>query len=179
GEVGAVVITPLHNFAIPLLRYSIGDFAKVGRCSCGRTLPVLRRIMGRTRSMVRLPNGDEFYASFQDLLTSFDMIRQFQILRNASEVLEMKLVETLRLTDVEAGQLTKFRNNVSAIPLPSLSATTTKYHAAPAESSRIIKTRPSPGPSAPRRHQPSGQTHKIIGIETATMRISSGNPMRQ
>ena len=29
GEVGAVVITPLHNFAMPLLRYSIGDFAEV------------------------------------------------------------------------------------------------------------------------------------------------------
>jgi len=37
--------------------------------------------MGRTRSMVRLPNGDEFYASFQDLLTGIDMIRQFQIVR--------------------------------------------------------------------------------------------------
>ena len=107
GEVGAVVITPLHNFAMPLLRYSIGDFAEVGRCSCGRTLPVLRRIMGCTRSMVRLPNGDEFYASFQDLLTGFDMIRQFQILRSASEALEMKLVATRRLTDAEAGQLTK------------------------------------------------------------------------
>ena len=27
--------------------------------------------------------------------------------------------------------------------------------------------------------QPSGQTHRIMGIETATMRISSGRPMRQ
>lgn len=106
GEVGEVVITPLHNFAMPLLRYAIGDFAEVGSCSCGRTLPVLRRIIGRTRSMVRLPNGDEFYASFQDLLTGFDMIRQFQVVRRASEALEMKLVATRKLTDAEAKKLT-------------------------------------------------------------------------
>ena len=107
GDVGEVVITPLHNFAMPLLRYAIGDFTEVGSCSCGRTLPVLRRIMGRTRSMVRLPNGDEFYASFQDLLTGFDMIRQFQVVRRSSEALEMKLVVTRELTDPETEQLTK------------------------------------------------------------------------
>ena len=57
--------------------------------------------------MVRLPNGDEFYASFQDLLTGFDMIRQFQVVRRSSEALEMKLVVTRELTDPETEQLTK------------------------------------------------------------------------
>jgi len=107
GEVGEVVITPLHNWAMPLLRYSIGDFAEVGTCDCGRTLPVLKRIMGRTRSMVRLPNGDEFYASFQDLLTGFDIIRQFQVVRRSEEALEMKLVAPRELTADEAARLTE------------------------------------------------------------------------
>ena len=45
GEVGRVVITDLHNFASPLIRYDIGDYAEVGgRCSCGRALPTLKRI---------------------------------------------------------------------------------------------------------------------------------------
>lgn len=107
GEVGEVVITPLHNLLMPLLRYAIGDYAEVGHCDCGRTLPVLSRIMGRTRSMVRLPNGDEFYVSFQDLLTGYDMIRQFQVVRRGPEALEMKLIVTRELDDAEAGQLTK------------------------------------------------------------------------
>ena len=39
GEVGRVVVTPLHNFAMPLLRYEIGDFAECGApCACGRGL---------------------------------------------------------------------------------------------------------------------------------------------
>ncbi|MBR46059.1 MAG: hypothetical protein CMM31_06210 [Rhodospirillaceae bacterium] len=105
GETGEVVIMPLRNWAMPLLRYAIGDFAEVGECSCGHGLPALRRIMGRTRSMVRLPNGDEFYASFQDLLTGFDMIRQFQVVRREAEALEMKLVAPRELAAEEAARL--------------------------------------------------------------------------
>ena len=53
GEVGRVVVTALHNFAMPLLRYDIGDFAEVGEaCPTGRGLPVLTRILGRERNML-------------------------------------------------------------------------------------------------------------------------------
>jgi phenylacetate-CoA ligase len=49
GEVGRVVATPLNNFAMPLLRYDVGDTAEVGApCPCGRGLPVLTRIIDRT-----------------------------------------------------------------------------------------------------------------------------------
>jgi phenylacetate-CoA ligase len=48
GMVGRVVVTTLQNFAMPLVRYDIGDLAEVGDpCPCGRGLPVLRRIAGR------------------------------------------------------------------------------------------------------------------------------------
>ncbi|HUQ64181.1 MAG TPA: AMP-binding protein [Acidimicrobiales bacterium] len=48
GEVGRVVVSTLHNFAMPLLRYEVGDLAEVGdRCPCGRKLPVLTRLAGR------------------------------------------------------------------------------------------------------------------------------------
>lgn len=58
GDIGRVVVTPLHNFAFPLLRYEVGDYAEVGEpCPCGRGLPVIRRILGRQRNMLRLPDG--------------------------------------------------------------------------------------------------------------------------
>lgn len=48
GEVGRVVVSTLHNYAMPLFRYDLGDLAEVGPpCECGRTLPVLNRIVGR------------------------------------------------------------------------------------------------------------------------------------
>ncbi len=59
GETGRVVATDLHNFALPLVRYEVGDYAEVGAaCPCGRGLPVLSRIMGRQRNMLTLPSGD-------------------------------------------------------------------------------------------------------------------------
>ncbi len=58
GETGRVVVTPLHGFAMPLLRYDIGDEAEWGGpCACGRGLPVLTRIVGRTGDALTLPDG--------------------------------------------------------------------------------------------------------------------------
>ena len=49
GEEGEVVVTPLLNFAMPLIRYAVGDRAVVGEpCACGRGLPTLKTV-GRSR----------------------------------------------------------------------------------------------------------------------------------
>lgn len=65
GQTGRVVLTTLHNFAMPLIRYDIGDYAEAGEpCDCGRGLPVLKRIVGRVRNMVTLPDGQQHWASF-------------------------------------------------------------------------------------------------------------------
>jgi phenylacetate-CoA ligase len=48
GEAGRVLVTSLHNFATPLIRYELGDLAEVGApCACGRGLPVIARVLGR------------------------------------------------------------------------------------------------------------------------------------
>lgn len=58
GGTGRVVITPLFGSAQPLIRYDHGDLAVVGgQCTCGRTLPVLERIAGRTTHLFRFPGG--------------------------------------------------------------------------------------------------------------------------
>jgi phenylacetate-CoA ligase len=58
GAVGRVVVSTLNNFAMPLLRYEVGDYAEGGPpCPCGRGLPTLARILGRRRNMLVLPDG--------------------------------------------------------------------------------------------------------------------------
>lgn len=48
GQPGRLVVTPLHNFAMPLLRYDTGLQAALGQpCPCGRTLPVLENLSWR------------------------------------------------------------------------------------------------------------------------------------
>ena len=56
GQIGQVLITTLHNYATPLIRYEVGDMAEFGEpCPCGRGLPVIRKIHGRKRNRLRLP----------------------------------------------------------------------------------------------------------------------------
>jgi phenylacetate-CoA ligase len=49
GEMGAILVTDLLNYAMPLVRYRIGDLGAwaVGECPCGRGLPRLERVAGR------------------------------------------------------------------------------------------------------------------------------------
>jgi len=65
GQVGRLVITPLFNYATPLLRYDIGDLAERGAaCSCGRCFAVLNRVVGRIRNIFRTRDGRTFWPSF-------------------------------------------------------------------------------------------------------------------
>jgi phenylacetate-CoA ligase len=58
GEIGEVVVTPLYNYATPLLRYRSGDFVEVGpQCRCGRCLPTISRVVGRREHMFLFPDG--------------------------------------------------------------------------------------------------------------------------
>jgi phenylacetate-CoA ligase len=77
GSMGRVVITDLHNFAMPLIRYDVGDLAVVGStCSCGRGLLVLEKILGRTRSLFVLPSGDKYMPLYSDALFELKKISQ-------------------------------------------------------------------------------------------------------
>ena len=94
GQTGRVVVTPLVNFAMPLLRYEIGDFATVGGPSpCGRGLPVLERILGRVRNMLVMPNGQRIWPAFGTKnLMKVAPIRQFQFVQQDRHTVEARLV---------------------------------------------------------------------------------------
>jgi phenylacetate-CoA ligase len=108
GDVGQVVTTPLHSFAMPLIRYAIGDYAELDEpCSCGRTLPVLRRILGRVRNMLVLPDGRRRFPYLQSPFTVFSQIaaiENFQVVQLSHEDIEVRLVTRRPLTaEEEAG----------------------------------------------------------------------------
>jgi len=103
GEIGRVVVTSLHNFAMPLLRYEIGDEAVFGEsCACGRGLPVLTRIVGRTLDYVTLPSGvrrrvDTGHAT----MSRIPAIREFQLIQRDLDRIEVLLVLGRPLDDAE------------------------------------------------------------------------------
>jgi len=103
GETGQVVLTALHNFAMPLLRYAIDDMAQVGeRCACGRTLPVLARIPGRARSMLVLAGGERRFPFYgHGALMRVSAIVQHQVVQKALDRVEVRLVVSRPLTGEE------------------------------------------------------------------------------
>jgi phenylacetate-CoA ligase len=95
GETGRVVVTPLYNYAMPLIRYELGDFAVAGSASpaCERKLPTLRRIMGRYRNLFRFRDGTRVWpVATAFFLNEFMALRQFQIVQTDFDRIEIRYV---------------------------------------------------------------------------------------
>jgi len=118
GETGRIVVTPLHAYAMPLLRYDIGDYAEVGApCSCGRGLPVLRRVIGRTRNLFRLPSGERFSAYFKrQVFTRIAPIRQHQFVQTGPDTIQARLVVARPITRKEEKALLKVLHDALGHP---------------------------------------------------------------
>lgn len=102
GETGRVVVTSLHNLATPLLRYEIGDLAEVGGpCKCGRGLPVLARVLGRVRNLVRTPDGRRYWPVSLGRIRSVGPIVQAQFVQTALDTVELRVVCSRALSPAE------------------------------------------------------------------------------
>ena len=117
GEVGRVVLTPLHNFAAPLVRYEIGDYAEVGKpCPCGRGLAVLSRIVGRERDLIVLPDGDRFFPELQRGLPDVAAVRQYQLVQKDLDTMQFKYVVDQSLNAADRNALTAYLRHCLRYP---------------------------------------------------------------
>jgi phenylacetate-CoA ligase len=102
GQIGAVVLTALHSFAMPLIRYAIGDYAEVGEdCPCGRRLPVLKRIWGRRRNQVTLPDGRCAWPDVGALWDAIPDVDQIQLLQRDADHVEVRFARRDPLSPAE------------------------------------------------------------------------------
>jgi phenylacetate-CoA ligase len=70
-KLSRLLITHLHSYASPIIRYDIGDFGSLtDGCACGHSGPTIRNIYGRGKHFLRHPNGTvvPFYLSTRALL---------------------------------------------------------------------------------------------------------------
>lgn len=118
GEIGKVVITSLHNFAMPLIRYSIGDYAEVGEpCPCGRGLPVLKKIMGRSRNLLTFPDGKKWWPTLPPKkYLHIAPIRQMQLVQKSLETIEVRLAVDAPLKSDQEEALTEALRNMLKYP---------------------------------------------------------------
>jgi phenylacetate-coenzyme A ligase PaaK-like adenylate-forming protein len=92
GEVGRVILTGFYNYAMPFIRYAIGDvaIAAEGPCPCGRSLPVIAQVIGRTRCAFVFHDGTRVWPRGADALAirAFVPHREFQMVQ-----LDLKRIE--------------------------------------------------------------------------------------
>jgi len=96
GEMGRVVVTALHNKVMPLIRYDIGDYAVVGEdCNCPILLPTLEKIVGRTRNLVRYPDGRVSWPSYNPMAL-MDILpnAQFQLIQETIDTLIFRVTSS-------------------------------------------------------------------------------------
>ena len=99
GEVGKVLVTVLHSFVSPIIRYELGDYAykSTKECDCGVNLSCLKDIVGRTSDIVLAPDGRAyhsiiFYYIMKDFTEKIGGIKQYKVRQSAIDHLEFHIV---------------------------------------------------------------------------------------
>ena len=96
GETGELIITDLDNYGMPFIRYKIGDVGVLSDriCNCGRGLPIIETIEGRTFDIIVGTNGRYFDGHFFSILlrTAVDGIKQFQVVQESKNEINIRIV---------------------------------------------------------------------------------------
>jgi phenylacetate-CoA ligase len=114
GEKGRIVATDLFNYAMPFIRYDTGDvgICSSRECSCGRKLPLMRQILGRTTDMLRFSNGAVLSGpSLTVIFKDFDF-KQFQLVQDRDDSLLVRVIKGETFVDEDARRLRKILEDV-------------------------------------------------------------------
>lgn len=113
GEVGQVLVTGLHTFAMPLIRYAIGDLAAWGeQMDCGINWPIIEQVEGRTHDYRELPDGTSRRISF--VATQFIRLPQlfeYQVISLTDSLVVIAAVSY----ELSTEQITMIKSEVSEI----------------------------------------------------------------
>lgn len=98
GEMGKVLATRLDNYAMPLIRYYLGDLIELDSseqkiCLCGRSLPKLQRIIGRDTDIIRTRSGKYLIVHFfTAIFEHIPQIKQFQVVQKSLDEIEIHFI---------------------------------------------------------------------------------------
>lgn len=109
GQTGALVCTGLLNPDMPLIRYRVGDHAALGRadatpCACGRTLPALEHIEGRSDDLLYTPDG-RVVGRLDPVFKSQLPVLEAQIVQEALDRVRVRYVPATRFASTDGAAL--------------------------------------------------------------------------
>jgi phenylacetate-CoA ligase len=96
GERGEVIVTNLHSYAMPIIRYRIGDYAipTDEECPCGRGGYLIKAIEGRCDDFIKLPGGQSISSLGLTTIMEFVAgVEEFQIVQEKKDELTIYVVK--------------------------------------------------------------------------------------
>lgn len=98
GETGKLILTDLCNYAMPFIRYEIGDLGSPSdeKCPCGRNLPIMKSFKGRIFDVIITPDGNRISGEyFHCVIIEHDIrsIKEFQIVQESLNKLTVYIVK--------------------------------------------------------------------------------------
>ena len=106
GAMGRVIVTPLFNFAMPLLRYDIGDYAVPAADEmCDTSLRGLTRIIGREKDLFILPNGTRITPHIGEKEVFALGIRKFKLVQVSRMEIEFRYIAASPELDLAVEQV--------------------------------------------------------------------------
>ena len=144
GELGEVIVTPLINRAMPLIRYRIGDLAAWGGdpCSCGRSWPLFQEVTGRTADIFRKRDGTLVRIRV-GFFRRFAWVRQFQVIQEDYDAVRAVIVPHDDFDPVSSAHAADIAQIEESIRQPMGSDCSVEV---------IITDRIEPSPSGKHRH---------------------------
>jgi phenylacetate-CoA ligase len=100
GERGEIVYTNLYNYSMPFIRLRTQDVSvpTSDRCPCGRTLPLMKIIEGRTDDFITLPNGRVLPPITWIILLMYNKIDQYKVIQESINELRIQVVPKKDMT---------------------------------------------------------------------------------
>jgi phenylacetate-CoA ligase len=107
GEWGRMIVTPLYNFASPLIRYETGDLVRIAaRCACGRNHPAIERIIGRPSNMFYRPQKKWFRPEIStETMENLLGHSRWQLVQTGASVFELRYMPKNADMNVDARKL--------------------------------------------------------------------------
>ncbi|MFH2059860.1 MAG: hypothetical protein ABIJ59_13280 [Pseudomonadota bacterium] len=107
GEAGKVVITNLHSYAMPIIRYELGDICVLSdaNCSCGCATPLISIVKGRVDDMIYTPSKKTVSPnSITNAMEAVEGVQQFRIIQEQINSLQIEIVKGEMFSDQTQNQ---------------------------------------------------------------------------
>jgi len=107
GQEGKIIVTNLHNYSMPFIRYEIGDMALLGpiKCKCGSILPTLGRIYGRIEEQfIRKDRSiviGYYFVHLMGVVLNKGFIKKFQVIQEEYDKIRILVIPNKTLPDAE------------------------------------------------------------------------------